>query len=148
MLEVSCLFLTQGMRGSAKLLWRYFSFFLISWVVGLGFFGFFFALSIFASKKGLGVMGVGWIVPALLCEEKGSIRRKDVGCLLASCMTPEIPKQYAGHRRHMTAQNYPPRHGGADPALGINMAPRTTLHFTSPMESFCKKPSTHMGLEQ
>lgn len=54
-----------------------------------------FSLSIFASKKRLGVMGVGWILPALLCEVKGSIRRKDICCLLAACMTPEIPKQYA-----------------------------------------------------
>lgn len=88
-------FLAWGMRGSAKLLGRYFSFFLISWVV-LGFF----SLSIFASKKGLGVMGVGWIAPALLYEGKGSIRRKDVGCLLAACMTPEIPKQYAGDQQY------------------------------------------------
>lgn len=45
-------------------------------------------------------MGVGWILPALLCEVKGSIRRKDVCCLLAACMTPEIPKQYARHQQH------------------------------------------------
>lgn len=55
----------------------------------------FFSLSIFASSKRLGVMGVGQIALALLCEVKGSIRRKDMCCLLAASMTPEIPKQYA-----------------------------------------------------
>lgn len=95
MLEVSCLVPCMGDARLRQAPWALL-FFLPHFMGCVEFF----SPSAFASKKGLGVMGVGWIAPALLCEGKGSIHRKDVGCLLAACMTPEIPKQYAGHRQH------------------------------------------------